>query len=100
MTQVQYHVFTDQPDQVPAVEIAAGRELFVWPAENKNRWQDIGAGRFKVIANFIETELRDRADYIFCFDVDSKFHVSREFHVSRDTGRCDTPRFPPRQHQA
>ena len=72
---VQYHVFTDQPDQVPSVKIAAGRELFVRPVESKERWQDISAGRFKVIANFIETELRDSADYIFCFDVDSKFHA-------------------------
>ena len=72
---VQYHVFTDQPDQLPSVEIAAGRELFVWPVESNKRWQDISAGRSKVIADFIETELRDSTDYIFCFDVDTKFYA-------------------------
>ena len=71
---VRYYVFTDRPGEVPSVEMGAGRELVVKSVPARNRWQEITAGRMKYIQDLIETELTGRADYIFCFDVDAKFH--------------------------
>ena len=71
---VTLYVFTDRPSEVPSVVMGAGRELVVKTVPAMNRWQEITAGRMKYIQDLIETELQGHADYIFCFDVDDKFH--------------------------
>ncbi|KAM3863750.1 globoside alpha-1,3-N-acetylgalactosaminyltransferase 1-like [Diretmus argenteus] len=71
---VHYYVFTDQTDQVPKVNMADGRQLAVHPVPSSKRWQEISARRMELIQTLIEVELRDHVDYIFCLDVDSKFH--------------------------
>ena len=72
---LRYYVFTDQPDKVPSVEMGVGRELLIRSVPARDRWQDISAGRMKYIQALIESELLGHADYIFCLDVDDKFHA-------------------------
>lgn len=71
---VDFYVFTDRPNEVPKVNMAAGRTLMVRSVPSSNRWQEISARRMEIIQNLIEKNLQNRADYIFCLDVDSKFH--------------------------
>ncbi|XP_068193682.1 globoside alpha-1,3-N-acetylgalactosaminyltransferase 1-like isoform X2 [Antennarius striatus] len=71
---VHVYVFTDQPDAIPDVRIADGRQLTVRSVPSSNRWQEISARRMELIQALIEETLLAHADYIFCLDVDSKFH--------------------------
>ncbi|XP_023255099.1 globoside alpha-1,3-N-acetylgalactosaminyltransferase 1 [Seriola lalandi dorsalis] len=70
---VHVYVFTDGAKQVPQVKMAAGRQLTVRSVPSSRRWQEISARRMEMIQTLIE-ELRNSTDYIFCLDVDSKFH--------------------------
>ncbi|CAL8302650.1 unnamed protein product [Merluccius merluccius] len=71
---VNYYVFTDKPEEVPNVNLAPNRKLNVVSTPSSNRWQEISARRMELIQTLIEEKLRNHADYIFCLDVDSKFH--------------------------
>ncbi|XP_036004048.1 globoside alpha-1,3-N-acetylgalactosaminyltransferase 1 isoform X1 [Fundulus heteroclitus] len=71
---VHVHVFTDRPNEVPKVKMADGRELSVHSVPNSKRWQEISARRMEMIQKLIEEKLKGDVDYIFCLDVDSKFH--------------------------
>ncbi|XP_035769986.1 histo-blood group ABO system transferase 1-like [Neolamprologus brichardi] len=80
---VDFYVFTDRPNEVPKVNMAAGRMVTVRSVPSSNRWQEISARRMEIIQNLIEKKLQNRADYIFCLDVDSKFH---EVQIIRFSG--------------
>ncbi|XP_045895189.1 globoside alpha-1,3-N-acetylgalactosaminyltransferase 1-like isoform X4 [Micropterus dolomieu] len=86
---VHVYVFTDRPKEVHQVKMASGRQLFkraavdsassplqltVVPVPGSNRWQEISARRMELIQTLIEEKLQNHMDYIFCLDVDSKFH--------------------------
>ncbi|KAF7642743.1 hypothetical protein LDENG_00251750 [Lucifuga dentata] len=71
---VQFYVFTDQPDKVPKVNMADGRQLRIRSVPASKRWQEISARRMELIQMLIEAELHNHIDYMFCLDVDSKFH--------------------------
>uniref|UniRef100_A0A671VA43 Uncharacterized protein n=1 Tax=Sparus aurata TaxID=8175 RepID=A0A671VA43_SPAAU len=70
---VHVYVFTDRTKDVPQVKMAAGRQLTVRSVPSSKRWQEISARRMELIQLLIEEELH-HTDYIFCLDVDSKFH--------------------------
>lgn len=46
----------------------------VLKTESSNRWQEITLRRMERIEKLIEERLIDEVDYIFCLDVDTKFH--------------------------
>ncbi|XP_067295228.1 globoside alpha-1,3-N-acetylgalactosaminyltransferase 1-like [Pseudorasbora parva] len=71
---VHYYVFTDQPEQVPAVKLGEKHYLTVMKVSSSNRWQDISLGRMARLEKLIESQLENEADYIFSLDVDSKFY--------------------------
>ncbi|XP_078101622.1 globoside alpha-1,3-N-acetylgalactosaminyltransferase 1-like isoform X2 [Sander vitreus] len=71
---VHVYVFTDRPKEVPKVNMAVGRQLTVRSVPSSKRWQEISARRMELIQKLIEEQLRKNSDYIFCLDVDSKFH--------------------------
>uniref|UniRef100_A0A673B838 Globoside alpha-1,3-N-acetylgalactosaminyltransferase 1, like 4 n=2 Tax=Sphaeramia orbicularis TaxID=375764 RepID=A0A673B838_9TELE len=71
---VHMYVFTDQPQDVPSVKMAAGRQLTVRSVPSSRRWQEISARRMELIQNLIQDQLWNSAHFIFCLDVDSKFH--------------------------
>ncbi|KAG7231991.1 hypothetical protein INR49_010024 [Caranx melampygus] len=70
---VHVYVFTDRPEEVPQVKMAAGRQLMVRLVPASRRWQEISARRMEMIQMLVE-ELGSSTDFIFCLDVDSKFH--------------------------
>ncbi|KAM9346119.1 globoside alpha-1,3-N-acetylgalactosaminyltransferase 1-like [Symphorus nematophorus] len=70
---VHMYVFTDRPQEVPQVHMSASRQLSVRLVPGSNRWQEISARRMEIVQNLIEEKLHIH-DYIFCLDVDSKFH--------------------------
>lgn len=70
---VTYYVFTDQPDKVPYVKLGPERSVKVLPVQRDSRWQDISMMRMKTIADTIESDIRHRCQYVFCFDVDQVF---------------------------
>ncbi|XP_035852448.1 globoside alpha-1,3-N-acetylgalactosaminyltransferase 1-like isoform X2 [Sander lucioperca] len=71
---VHVYVFTDRPKEVPEVKMADGRQLTVRLVPSSKRWQEISARRMELIQKLIDEQLRKNSDYIFCLDVDSKFH--------------------------
>ncbi|XP_067295226.1 globoside alpha-1,3-N-acetylgalactosaminyltransferase 1-like [Pseudorasbora parva] len=71
---VHYYVFTDQPEQVPAVKLGEKHNLTVLKVSSSNRWQDISLSRMARLEKLIESQLVNEADYVFSLDVDSKFY--------------------------
>ncbi|XP_039546662.1 globoside alpha-1,3-N-acetylgalactosaminyltransferase 1-like isoform X2 [Pimephales promelas] len=71
---VHYYVFTDHPEQVPAVKLSEEHHLTVLTVPSSNRWQDISLSRMARLEKLIESRLFNEADYIFSLDVDSKFY--------------------------
>lgn len=71
---VHIYVFTDRPTEMPKVQMAAGRQLTVRSVPGAKRWQEISARRMELIQVLIEETLFNGTDFIFCLDVDSKFH--------------------------
>ncbi|XP_040005050.1 N-acetyllactosaminide alpha-1,3-galactosyltransferase-like [Xiphias gladius] len=70
---VTYYVFTDLPEKVPHIELGPQRSMKVIQVEKHSRWQDISMMRMKTISEAIESEIRHRCNYVFCFDVDQEF---------------------------
>ncbi|XP_062845215.1 globoside alpha-1,3-N-acetylgalactosaminyltransferase 1-like [Trichomycterus rosablanca] len=71
---VHYYVFTDRPDDVPAVTLSPGRKLTVLKTASSDRWQEITLRRMEMIEKLIEEHLIHKAEYIFSLDVDCKFY--------------------------
>lgn len=70
---VTYFVFTDRPEEVPALELGVHRDLEVLPVQRHKRWQDISMMRMKTISDTIQSKLRWSYSHVFCFDVDQVF---------------------------
>ncbi|XP_077097261.1 globoside alpha-1,3-N-acetylgalactosaminyltransferase 1-like isoform X1 [Siphateles boraxobius] len=71
---VHYYVFTDQPEQVPAVKLSEEHHLTVLTVPSSNRWQEITLSRMARLEKLIESRLFNEADYVFSLDVDTKFY--------------------------
>ncbi|XP_077089806.1 histo-blood group ABO system transferase 2-like isoform X3 [Siphateles boraxobius] len=71
---VHYYLFTDQPEEVPEVKMGENHHLTVRTVPSLDRWQDISMGRMEILEKLIKNELANKADYIFCLDVDAKFY--------------------------
>uniref|UniRef100_A0A3P8XK05 Globoside alpha-1,3-N-acetylgalactosaminyltransferase 1-like n=1 Tax=Esox lucius TaxID=8010 RepID=A0A3P8XK05_ESOLU len=72
---VQYYVFTDLPSHVPInMTLGVGRRLKVVKVPKFDRWQEISLRRMELIQTAIEEYIHQRANYIFCLDVDMIFH--------------------------
>uniref|UniRef100_A0A3B4AU19 Globoside alpha-1,3-N-acetylgalactosaminyltransferase 1, like 2 n=1 Tax=Periophthalmus magnuspinnatus TaxID=409849 RepID=A0A3B4AU19_9GOBI len=70
---VHIYVFTDRPNDVPKVQLAPGRKVSVRVVQSSQRWQEISARRMEMVHTLL-LELSDSTHFIFCLDVDSKFH--------------------------
>lgn len=53
---------------------AVPAQMTVRPVPGSKRWQEISARRMELIQLLIEEELQETAQYVFCLDVDSRFH--------------------------
>uniref|UniRef100_A0A669BRA6 Alpha 1,3-galactosyltransferase 2 n=2 Tax=Oreochromis niloticus TaxID=8128 RepID=A0A669BRA6_ORENI len=70
---VTYYVFTDSPEKVPNITLASQRNIKVIQVQKHARWQDISMMRMRTISEIIESEIRHKFRYVFCFDVDQEF---------------------------
>lgn len=70
---VHMYVFTDRPQEVPQIKMAAGRKLSVVPVPGSGRWQEISARRMEMVHDLL-LRIQNQTHFIFCLDVDSKFH--------------------------
>uniref|UniRef100_A0AAV2KKP4 Uncharacterized protein n=1 Tax=Knipowitschia caucasica TaxID=637954 RepID=A0AAV2KKP4_KNICA len=68
---VQIYVFTDRPEEVP--KIRTTRPVSVRSVPSFSRWQEISAHRMDLIHSLL-LDLQSSTNYVFCLDVDSKFH--------------------------
>ncbi|XP_042167301.1 globoside alpha-1,3-N-acetylgalactosaminyltransferase 1-like isoform X1 [Oncorhynchus tshawytscha] len=72
---VHYYVFTDLPGDVPSnVTLGVGRLLSIVSVPKFDRWQEISLRRMEFIQTAIEDHIHREAHYIFCLDVDMRFH--------------------------
>ncbi|KAL0994825.1 hypothetical protein UPYG_G00127620 [Umbra pygmaea] len=72
---VHYYVFTDMPGDVPGnMSLGVGRRLNILKVPKFDRWQEISLRRMELIQNAIEEYIHQEAHYIFCLDVDMRFH--------------------------
>lgn len=69
---VHMYVFTDRPQEVPQVKMAAGRKVSVRTVPSSQRWQEISARRMEMI-NLLLRQIQNQTHFIFCLDVDSEF---------------------------
>lgn len=70
---VTYYVFTDMPENVPAISLGPQRKIKSIKVGRHSRWQDISMMRMKSISDIIENEIRHHFTHVFCFDVDQEF---------------------------
>ncbi|KAM6950953.1 globoside alpha-1,3-N-acetylgalactosaminyltransferase 1-like [Lycodopsis pacificus] len=71
---VTYYIFTDNKGDVPAIELAEGRNISVITVPSAKRWQEVVLGRMKWAAATIDNRIRNEADYLYMMDIDSIFH--------------------------
>ncbi|XP_045546131.1 globoside alpha-1,3-N-acetylgalactosaminyltransferase 1 isoform X2 [Salmo salar] len=72
---VHYYVFTDLPGDVPSnITLGVGRLLSIVKVMKFDRWQEISLRRMELIQTAIEDHIHREAHYIFCLDVDMRFH--------------------------
>lgn len=70
---VHIYVLTDRPNEVPRLKMAAGRKVLVHSIPGSQRWQEISARRMEMV-NVLLKQVRNQTDFVFCLDVDSRFH--------------------------
>ncbi|KAK7879699.1 hypothetical protein WMY93_033591 [Mugilogobius chulae] len=70
---VHIYIFTDRPNEVPKVQTAPGRKVSVRVVPSANRWQEISARRMEMVHDLLQ-DIRSFTHFVFCLDVDSKFH--------------------------
>ncbi|XP_066466639.1 globoside alpha-1,3-N-acetylgalactosaminyltransferase 1-like isoform X2 [Tiliqua scincoides] len=74
--QVNYYLFTDNPQDIPAVRIGSGRTLNIIFKKKYKHWQEITMWRMEVINKHIAEVAHREVDYLFCLDIDLVFYNS------------------------
>ncbi|KAL8174633.1 UNVERIFIED_CONTAM: hypothetical protein K2H54_050294 [Gekko kuhli] len=77
---VKYYIFTDRPEDVPNINVKAGREIIVLKVQNYPRWQEISMRRMETISHYIQQRFVHEVDFLVCVDSDMRFndHVGVE----------------------
>lgn len=70
---VTYYIFTDTPENVPAISLGPQRSIKSIKVDRHSRWQDVSMMRMKSISDIIESEIRHHFTHVFCLDVDQQF---------------------------
>ncbi|XP_063000562.1 globoside alpha-1,3-N-acetylgalactosaminyltransferase 1 isoform X2 [Elgaria multicarinata webbii] len=71
---VNYYIFTDNPQAIPAVHLQPGRTLSLVLMRKRTHWQEISMRRMEAINRHISETAHREVDYLFCLDVDLLFH--------------------------
>ncbi|NXA59566.1 BGAT2 transferase, partial [Mohoua ochrocephala] len=78
--QVNFYLFTDNPEKVSHLQMAPENHLFVIPVQNHPRWQDISTSRMDLISTYIHSQFQYEVDYLYSIDIDVQLlaHVGVE----------------------
>ncbi|XP_061876102.1 histo-blood group ABO system transferase 1-like isoform X6 [Colius striatus] len=78
--QVNFYLFTDNPEQISHLQLAPENHLFVIPVQNHTRWQDISLRRMGIISTYIQSRFQYEVDYLYSIDIDVQLveHVGVE----------------------
>ncbi|XP_053944736.1 histo-blood group ABO system transferase 1 isoform X2 [Cuculus canorus] len=68
--QVNFYLFTDNPEQIPHLQMAPENHLFVIPVQNHSGWQDISMSRMDIINRYIHNQFQYEVDYLYSIDID------------------------------
>ncbi|XP_074150111.1 globoside alpha-1,3-N-acetylgalactosaminyltransferase 1 isoform X1 [Sminthopsis crassicaudata] len=71
--QVNYYIFTDDPEAIPHVPLGPGRNLSVIPIQGFSHWEEISMRRMESINKFIASRGHREVDYLYCLDIDMVF---------------------------
>ncbi|XP_053138586.1 globoside alpha-1,3-N-acetylgalactosaminyltransferase 1 isoform X2 [Hemicordylus capensis] len=71
---VNYYIFTDNPQDIPAIPLQPGRNLSVIRMKRYNHWQEISMRRMEMINRHIAERAHREVDYLYCLDIDMVFH--------------------------
>ncbi|XP_015283813.1 PREDICTED: globoside alpha-1,3-N-acetylgalactosaminyltransferase 1 [Gekko japonicus] len=73
---VNYYIFTDDPPEIPFVQLQPGRSLSLIPIRKYQHWQEISMRRMEAINLHISETIHQEVNYLFCLDIDMVFHNS------------------------
>ncbi|XP_060119897.1 globoside alpha-1,3-N-acetylgalactosaminyltransferase 1-like [Heteronotia binoei] len=73
---VNYYIFTDNPQEIPFVQLQPGRSLSLVPIRKYKHWEEISMRRMEAINLHISETIHREVDYLFCLDIDMVFHNS------------------------
>ncbi|NXB98615.1 BGAT transferase, partial [Orthonyx spaldingii] len=78
--QVNFYLFTDNPEKVSHLQMAPENHLFVIPVQNHSSWQDISTSRMDIISSYIHSQFQYEVDYLYSMDIDVQLlaHVGVE----------------------
>ncbi|XP_069733188.1 histo-blood group ABO system transferase 1-like isoform X2 [Phaenicophaeus curvirostris] len=77
---VNFYLFTDNPEQIPHLQMAPENHLFVIPVQNHSQWQDISMSRMDIISRYIHSQFQYEVDYLYSIDINVRLfeHVGVE----------------------
>ncbi|XP_077161687.1 globoside alpha-1,3-N-acetylgalactosaminyltransferase 1 [Paroedura picta] len=73
---VNYYLFTDNPQEIPFVQLQPGRSLSVILIQKHKHWQEISTRRMEAINLHISEAIHREVHYLFCLDIDMEFRHS------------------------
>ncbi|XP_066192912.1 histo-blood group ABO system transferase 2-like [Sylvia atricapilla] len=68
--QVNFYLFTDNPEKISHLQMAPENQLFVIPVQNDPRWQDIPRSHMDILSSYIHSQFQYEVDYLYCVDID------------------------------
>ncbi|NWV19941.1 BGAT2 transferase, partial [Origma solitaria] len=78
--QVNFYLFTDNPQKICCLQMAPENRLFVIPVQNHSRWKDIPTSHMDIISTYIHSQFQYEVDYLYSIDIDVQLlaHVGVE----------------------
>ncbi|XP_009887811.1 PREDICTED: histo-blood group ABO system transferase 1-like [Charadrius vociferus] len=68
--QVNFYLFTDNPEQISHLQMAPENHLFVIPVQNNSQWQDISMSHMDIISRYICSKFQYEVNYLYSIDID------------------------------
>ncbi|XP_032935148.1 histo-blood group ABO system transferase 2-like isoform X2 [Catharus ustulatus] len=68
--QVNFYLFTDNPEKVSHLQLAPENQLFVIPVQNGSRWQELSRSRMHILSSYIQGQFQHEVDYLYSMDID------------------------------
>ncbi|NWX11710.1 BGAT1 transferase, partial [Aegotheles bennettii] len=77
---VNFYLFTDNPEQIPHLQMAPENHLFIIPVQNDSEWQDGSMSRMDTISRYIRSQFQYEVNYLYSIDIDAQLfeHIGVE----------------------